>query len=349
MRRQIYNINFKTIAIVTALAVFIPIFLSTIIVGMGNKNEKYNVPKFYIRPNNIIFNKNNGGGPEVSVYITSKDKIETMCLEEYVRGVVCGEMPAEFNVEALKAQAVAARTFALAHMECYGGRKYDGAKGGDVNDTVDCQVYMNKENRLADWPESKKGEYWNKITDAVKATAGQVLTYNGQVLEAPYFFSTSSGRTENCSEVFSFDEPYLRSVPSPGEESSQRYKNVLQMSNSEFIKKVNDSNPKAKLNVNNLKKQVVIEDRSKYGGTVKKLKLGNIEMKGTDFRWIMGLYSYNFQININDKTTTIISFGYGHDVGMSQFGANAMAKSGKKYDEILKHYYQGVGIEKLNY
>lgn len=349
MRKQILLLNIRNYFFLSIIVVFIIMLLSVLIVGTGSKKQKYNIPKFAIKPNDIIFDKSNGGGPDVSVYITEEKKIVKMSLEEYVRGVVCGEMPAEFSMEAIKAQAVAARTFTLAHMESYGGHKYNGAKGADVDDTVECQVYMNKEKRLSDWPESKKGIYWNKITDAVKETSGEILTYKGQVLEAPYFFSTSGGKTENCSEVFSFDEPYLKSVTSPGDNQSPRYKTILNISNSEFVKKVNDADAKAQLNVNNLKKQVNIKERSNFGGTVKKIQLGNIDMKGTDFRWLLGLYSYNFDINISDKTTTITSHGYGHDVGMSQWGANAMAKDGKKYKEILKHYYQGVNIEKLNW
>lgn len=329
------------------------ILLSIVIVGIikpsakGDKNN-INVEKYKVEPNDIVFDDKNGG-PKIKVYITSENKIVEMNLEEYVRGVVSGEMPAEFNLEALKAQAVAARTFGLAHMEGYGGHPYNGAKGADVTDTVECQVYMSKDKRLASWDENKKGEYWNKITKAVMDTEGQILTYDNKLVLNPYFFSTSGGKTEDSKDVFSFDEPYLKSVISKGDEKSPRFINKYEFTYADFIKKVNSSIQGTGLTEKNLSGAVKVLKRSSNGGTVKEIQLGNKTMSGTDFRWTLGLSSYNYEIKFVKNKVTVKSYGYGHDVGMSQWGANEMGKAGKNYKEILTYYYTGVKLQKLNY
>lgn len=352
-KKRKINVNRNNIMFFSLFFLLSILLLSIVIAGFPKNNgevtAKNSVPKFSIKPNDIVFDDKNGGGPKIKVYISSEDNIVELNLEEYVRGVVSGEMPAEFSFEAIKAQAVAARTFGLAHMSLYGGHPYNGAKGADVTDTVECQVYLDKDKRIASWPVSKQGEYWNKITKAVTDTEGEVLTYNGDLVLNPYFFSTSSGKTENSIDVFSFDEPYLKSVDSPGENISPRYVNKFTFSYSDFVKKMNEGIPGSNLKVSNLKDSVKILKRSSPNGVVQSVKAGSKTVEGTKLRWILGLSSYSYTFKFDGKQVIVTSLGYGHGVGMSQWGANAMAKSGSDYKKILTHYYTGVKIEKLKY
>lgn len=349
MKGRFKRIIIKKVSALIIFAVFIfIIIIAVLFCTRNNQNSSTSISKFSIRPNNIIFNQENGGGPNIKILITKENKVETMSLEEYIRGVVAAEMPAEYNIEALKAQAVAARTYAAAHMEVFGGQQYNAELNADVSDTVDCQVYINKQDRLKSWPQKSNGEYWNKITQAVQATSGKILVYDGDIVKEPFYFAVSSGKTENSEEVFSSAEPYLKSVESPGEIDSPKYKTTLNISNKDMTYKLNAAIPNSGILLSKLTNQISIKNRSS-AGTVKEIKVGSITISGQQFRKILGLNSANFIIKFNEKNTSIICLGYGHDVGMSQWGANVMAKSGKKYDQILLHYYSGTGLEKLDY
>lgn len=282
----------------------------------------------------------------IDVYISKDKKIDSMDIEEYVLGVVAAEMPAEFELEALKAQAVAARTYGLAHMEEFGAKKSPKAFGGDVNDTVEFQAFMYKEDRLELWPKKNRDKYWDKLLEAVEETRGEVLAYNNELVMAPYYFSTSSGKTEDAEEVFGKGQPYLKSVESKGEERSPKYTSEFSYSYKQLANALNKSNTKFKLQAENLNKEIVMLNRSK-GGSVTKIRVGNEEITGSKFRSILDLSSSNFNIQYNKKEVIIICKGYGHGVGMSQWGADAMAKKGNNYKEILKHYYKGIEISRL--
>lgn len=333
------------------LGVAFVIALSCIIVGTGKnrilyKENKISIPKYYVEPDSIVFDDKNGGGPLINVYITKEDKIKELYVEEYIRGVVAAEMPAEFELEALKAQAVAARTYALSHMERFGGTKSQAAKGADLCDTVSDQVYMSKEERLEGWPEKMRGDYWNKITEAVVETSGEILTYEGKLVMDPYYFAVSSGKTEDSAEVFAQSEPYLKSVASPGEEDASKYKSTVKFSYSEIVSKINSAYPSAKVNSRGLRNQIVIKSRTS-AGSVKLVKTGQVTITGANFRSVLGLNSSNFNISFGLAGVEITCKGYGHGVGMSQWGANAMAKNGKGYKDILCHYYSDVEVKKI--
>jgi len=313
----------------------------------GNASPKYGVSKYSIKINDIVFNDKNGGGPKIKVYITKESCVKEMFLEEYIRGVVSAEMPATFEIEALKAQAVAARTYALSHVGELGGTRCKNGNGADLCDTVHCQVYKDKEERLNSWDERFRVEYWNKITEAVSNTAGEVLTYNNSLVLEPYYFAVSSGKTENGLEVFASSAPYLRSVSSEGEQIAPKYKSTVKFSYNDLVSSINKQYPKAGVTVNKIKTQVKINKKSLETKSVKEMKIGNITISGVEARKLFGLNSTNFVIRFNTKDVEFDCTGYGHGVGMSQWGANVMAKTGKKYNEILTHYYQGVKVEKL--
>ncbi len=279
----------------------------------------------------------------IRVNITKENRIEEVPIEEYVKSVVSGEMLASFDEEALKAQAIAARTYIAAKRF----RPCDIANGGDVCDTTHCQVYINKDVRLENWG-SNAEEYWNKISNAVEDTKGMILTYNGELVLYPQFFSTSSGMTENAVDVFSNSVSYLVSTESKGEEIAPKFATEFPFSIAEFVNKINDRYPEAGITYENLKDNIEILSRSEAGG-IKELRIGETKVRGLDFRLSLGLSSTNFEYVINENEIVFKCKGYGHGVGMSQWGANVMAKSGANYKEILTHYYTGVVINDLTF
>lgn len=283
------------------------------------------------------------GNETIKVHITNTDKIIEIPLEEYVKSVVSGEMPVSFEIEALKSQAVAARTYVAAKRT----RPCNEANGADVCDTTHCQVYISKESRMEKWGDNAN-EYWKKISEAVDTTKGMVLTYDNELIEYPQFFSTSSGMTENSVDVFSSSVPYLVSTESKGEEIAPKYESESKFNIGEFVSKVNEKYPNANLNEKTIKENIEILSRSEAGG-VKEIKLGEAKIKGLDFRLTLGLNSTNFKFSINENEIVFNCKGYGHGVGMSQWGANVMAKDGKKYDEILKHYYTGTKLKEVKF
>jgi len=348
MRRVFITLPLKNILlVVTAFIAFI-VITSVLIVGVGN-NKKLNINKNSVNKSeknkNIVKYDSLPKITKVKVFITKENSIKEINLEDYVTGVVASEMPAGFEIEALKAQAVAARTFALAHVKGVGGISCKNGKGADLCDEVHCQVYMTKAQRIKEWPKGKGEELWDKIKMAVQGTAGQVLTYNNELVMEPYYFATSSGKTENSEDVFSSSIPYLKSVESPGEEISTNFKTSNSFKYKELSSIINNNYNNARVTSANIRKQITVIDRTS-AGSVKNIKVGNITMTGTKFRTMLGLKSSNFKLKFNLSGIEIDCSGYGHGVGMSQWGADIMAKKGKNYTEILAHYYQGTDVSK---
>lgn len=222
------------------------------------------------------------------------------------------------------------------------------ANGADVCDSTHCQVYLDKEVRLGLWDENKADEYWSKIEMAVEGTTNQVLTYKDELVKYPQFFSTSSGKTENSGDVFMSQLDYLISVESKGEEIAPRYKEDFTLAINDFIEKINSKYGDLNLTEANLNENIKIISRS-AGGGVKEISIGEEVIKGTELRYYLGLTSTNFEIEIKDSEIIFKCTGYGHGVGMSQWGANVMGQDGKDYNEILKHYYTGIEIKEVSY
>jgi stage II sporulation protein D len=349
MMQKIYvNFHLKKIILTMLALMILMVVLSALVVGLGSGMEKKSdsVSEYSSDSENIQL-KNNKADAKIKVYLSKENKMVDLDIEEYVRGVVAAEMPAAFDLEALKAQAVAARTYGLAHMEQFGGTKKPSAKGADVCDTVNSQVYMSKEESMSKWKKEDAIKYWNKITDAVNQTSGQILTYDGKLVMSPYYFAISSGRTESAAEVFARDTPYLKSVESDGDKEVKNYQVSTKYSYAQLAKTINSRYTDAKVAASKLKSQISILERTSGGESVKKIKLGNVTITGSQFREMLNLRSSYFNIKFYSKEVEIICKGYGHNVGMSQWGAGAMAKEGRSYIEILTHYYQGVKIEKI--
>ena len=247
-------------------------------------------------------------------------------LEEYVVGVVGAEMPASFNIEALKAQSVAARTYALKYLK----------ENKVLTDDVKTQIY-NDNNELREKWKDAFDFYYNKVKSAVESTKGQVMMYDNDYIEALYH-STSNGYTEDCYQVFGYSYPYLESVNSSWDLSATSFLRNVAYSFDEFSKLLNI----------NFDRNTEVEILSRTdSGRVSSLRIGDNYYSGIDFRKILGLRSADFDIEVTPINVIITTRGYGHGVGLSQYGANGMANSGKAYVEILKHYYKGITIKTI--
>lgn len=294
--------------------------------------------------NDIIQEVYVAGDEKVKVYRTLQNKIDEIDLEDYICGVIANEMQVSFEEEALKAQAIASRTYLASKKN----KRCLIANEGDVCDSTHCQIYSSKEELINKWGEENGEKYWNKIKSAVDSTKGMVLTYKGELVMNPIFFDVSSGATESAVDMSLGDIPYLVSVESPGEENSPKYSTTKEMTLSDLVLLINSKYPNSGINKSNLGSKLKIIDKSKTGGVIK-LSIGNDEISGSDFKVMVGLNSTNFTYSINENTIVFECMGYGNGVGMSKFGANVMAKGDKTYDEILKHYYTGINIGYLKF
>lgn len=276
---------------------------------------------------------------KINVYIKDDDKVVEMTKEQYLKEVVAAEMPASFEMEALKAQAVAARSYLTARSISYRSNGYPPEhKGADVcTDSAHCKAWIPEIKIKENWGDDVN-ENWDKISNAVNSTKNQVIFYENEIISA-VFHSTSSGKTENSKDVWGGEKPYLVSVDSPGEEESGNFRSEVVMPKSEFIK-IAEENIEGVDFSNELTGEIV---RSEAGGIIS-IVIGNVPVKGTVFRSVYNLKSTNVSLLQTSDTVTFNVKGYGHGVGMSQYGANAMAKNGATYQEILKHYYQGTNI-----
>ena len=265
---------------------------------------------------------------KVIVKVKNKDNtINNIELEKYVVGVVAGEMPASFNDEALKAQAIASRTYAV--------YKMNTSKGDyDLVTDVSNQVYITNEEMQEKWG-SDYNKYLEKVTNVVNDTKDLVMTYNGEVIES-FYFAISNGKTENVTSVFNEERDYLKSVES-SDTNVNNFMKTITISRNEFCNKLN-------INCDNI---VVKDIKNNETGRIDELNINNKVFKGTEIRRLLSLRSTDFKINVSDNIS-ITTKGYGHGVGMSQYGANEMAKNGSSYEEILKHYYQNIDIVKNN-
>jgi len=278
----------------------------------------------------------------IKVYRHDSGKTESIPFEAYVMGVVAGEMPASFEMEALKAQAVAARTYSLSKIIRSGDGGNPDHPSAPVCDDTHCQVYRSPEElkqlKSVEWMNTG----WPKIQEAVNSTKGQLMYYQGALAEQPLFHSSSGGRTENSEDVFVSAIPYLRSVDSPYETAAPHQNEQVEVSLSEFKQKIKQTYPKSDpgaLNSSSIK----VLTRS-TGGRVATIQVGSLTLKGREIRDIFGLRSADFTVSAKGNSVIFTTEGYGHGVGMSQYGANGMAQAGYNYIEILEHYYTGVEV-----
>lgn len=257
------------------------------------------------------------------VHVTRADgKDLYLDIESYLEGVISSEMSPAFEMEALKAQCVAARTFVV-------------QRGYEVDDTTNTQVYRD-DKQLKDIWKDNYDVYHKKIQQAVQETTGEILTYQGKPISA-LFFSSSCGKTANAQEYWGNKVPYLVSVDSSWDKQSEEYEKSITMSKQEFSTALGFQNTVHE-----------IEEPIRYdSGYVKEIRIDRIVFTGREVREKLNLRSSCFTIKENKDNVVITTKGYGHGVGMSQIGAQAMAEKGKSYKQILSHYYPKTKIEKL--
>jgi stage II sporulation protein D len=274
---------------------------------------------------------------QIAVYRTNSKTIEKVPLESYIQGVVASEMPAEFELEALKAQALAARTYIIRRLIA---KDYtDAPDGSVVTDTEMHQVYQNEEELRERWGLEYERKI-SRINQAVNETVGQVLTYEGRPINAT-FFSTSNGYTENSEDYWTATIPYLRSVASPWDESSPRFKDQIKISVEEFQKKLGVQMA-LPASTNEVFSHIL---STTSGKRVKEVKVGDHVFTGKEVREKLGLSSSHFNFELNEGQVIINTLGWGHGVGMSQWGANGMAQEGHHAEEIVKYYYKNIQVQ----
>ena len=269
-------------------------------------------------------------------------EIEELPLDTYIKGVVSAEMPAQYNEEALKAQAVVARTYTI-YTIMHNNNKHENA---DICDNSSCcQAWISKDDRLSKWEDDKREEYLKKIEDAVDSTNGKIITYNGEVIDA-FFHSNSGGTTETPVNVWGgTNYPYLQSVETSGEDGYKQYSSELTISKEKFKEKIKAKHPELKIDFND-DKCIEIKEYTE-SNRVKTIKVGNINISGVEIRTLLGLKSTKFDVSMDKDNITFKVIGYGHGVGMSQTGADSMAKQGSNYEDIIHHFYTNVEI--INY
>jgi len=317
--------------LIAALVLFVLMF-SAIGAWLGSEEKSSQASQ----PPGVTFYPQAGSKDDGTVKVYVGGDIVQMDLEEYLIGVVAGEMPASYEPEALKAQAVAARTYTL-HLKHTGG--CSAHPGADVcTSSGHCQAYRTEEQMRTSWG-SRYDEYFAKVKDAVYSTQGEEIYYEGEEIQV-FYFSSSGGMTEDCGNVYQESLPYLVSVESPGEESYSNYYGQVTVSYDEFVRKMEEFSPSIHLSG-------TADDIGKItrydSGRVKSIKIGNESFTGREIRSIFGLNSTNFTIKATDEIT-FATIGFGHGVGMSQTGANEMAKNGADYIDILEHYFTGVTV-----
>ncbi len=269
----------------------------------------------------------------IKVYITDKKEVQHFSVEDYIFGVVAAEMPALYESEALKAQAVAAYTYLSYKKENSKSAEYD------ITDSFKTdQAFITREKAREKWGEDAL-KYESKINDAVTETLYQKLTYNGKTILSAYH-AISFGKTEDAKEIWGDEYPYLSSVESVGDKLSPNYMSQVVLTAEELKGKLSSLATFSGEPQNYFGTEVRTE-----AGTVKTILLCGKEVSGSDIRAALELRSSNFKINYSDGNFTFEVLGYGHSLGLSQYGAHYMALQGKTYREILLHYYKGCALD----
>lgn len=313
--------------LLAALLFALPVFTVTVVRGQ-RASEQPEEPIHLLPPGEIDSAR--------TLRVLDGDTVTEMSFSDYLQGVLRAEMPASFQEDALRAQAVAARTYTY----------YKMSSGGNHGDTADictdhscCQAFLGKDRAAENWGKNAE-RYEAKIENAVSATDGQVMLYGGAPILA-VFHSSSAGETWNSGEVWAQDLPYLQSVSSPEGEGVPNYYSTVELTEAEFREKFLAARPEADLSG---PASGWIRDPVMDGVHVESVTIGGVSVSGPSVRSVFGLRSASFTAEAGDGKITFYVTGYGHGVGLSQYGANAMAEAGSTWREILEHYYTGVTI-----
>lgn len=330
------NKNFVQYFIVVCFMSIILFFLNMYINTKSNKNDNK------LDDKNIIEYKAN---QTIRVKMHKTGEVIAMDINDYLRGVVPSEMPPSYNIEALKAQAIVARTYTYRKMISYAE-----GEGVDIcDDHTHCQAFFDKETLFSIW--KNRGfsdelikEYWSKVNEAVVSTQNQVITYNGEYIKA-FFHASSPRSTEDISQIWGGESlPYLVSVENKENEEYENRTSEVCVKFEDYISKIKEKY-NTQITYEDIKNTIVFDYT--ISGRVKNIKTGNVMISAENLRVMFGLKSTDFVMELNDDSINFKVTGYGHGVGMSQVGANTYANEGYSYIDIIKHYYTGVDIKTL--
>lgn len=323
------NMNLIVLIIIALSLVICPAAALT-----GDKSDNGNAQ------NVIAVQTDEDEGAYISVMSSSTGKTEKIKLREYIIGSVAAEMPANYHTEALKAQAVASYTYAKKVSEQNEKYKESYLGEADITDSPDThQGYIDEKRRKEKWGDNFE-EYEKKISNAVDEVFGYFMTYNGDTALAVYH-SNSAGRTQSAKTLWGTDIPYLSSVESPGDKLSPDYITTQKFDENEFRKLAKSCD----INLDGDAEEWVGELTKAESGYVISVRLGSTEVSASKFREEFGLRSCCFDVDYADDNFTVTCYGYGHGAGMSQYGADYMARQGSTWREILRHYYKGIEFD----
>lgn len=317
--RWILKYIFYWVAIFVFFVIIIPISVNMTISkktsGEENENQKNNI----------------------NVYFADEDRVGVMDAEDYILSVLMAEMPASFRKEALKAQSIAARTYLYEKLTS--AKKEASHKGADIcTDSTHCQAYISKKDAEKKWGKNAS-EYLKKCKNAVEATRGLIAQHDGKPIKA-VFHAYASGKTENAADVWGTEVSYLQSVESPGDLTAPKYSTSVSVSYKDFYDKMTSEHKC------DFTKGIFDTITYTEGGSVDEIIIGGVKFTGAEIRKIFGLRSACFSVSQEGENIVFSVKGYGHGVGMSQYGANYYAEKGLNYEEILKKYYSGIEIVK---
>lgn len=293
----------------------------------------------------IVFNDKGGDNKistsyiKVKVYDKQEKKVKELDFEDYIKGVVAAEMPVNFEIEALKAQAIAARTYS--YKRIMENQEMIFNQEGYIG-----EAYLSDKQLEKRWGEKNVNKYMSKILEAVNSTNDIIMTYYNEPVEA-VFHSTSAGYTQASNDVWGYEVPYLEGTESKWDMQSPEYINEITLSKEKFKKIIQENFTSLTLLDGELLNQIQILVRNKTG-YVSQIQICNQIITGEEFRKILNLKSSDFILEEKGKDIVITTKGYGHGVGMSQYGANGMATEGYGYKDILNHYYKGINLEKIH-
>lgn len=318
----------------TFIMVLVVAFTMLVIPLFSISKENENVRQTAATNNNIKYEKNDTNISFDNFKVFKDNKILELSAADYIFGVVAAEMPALYEPEALKAQAVAAYTFACYRKLNNTNTEYDITADGDT-----AQCFITREEAAERWGE-KADEYAQKIESCVAAVQGELLLYENEPIFAAYH-AISSGTTNSCADVWGKELPYLKSVSSTGDTLADGYLSEVSFSAEEIAEKLNSVTT-----ASGEPKNYFSNANTTDNGYVKEIRFCGEVVSGSQICKLLGLRSSNFIINFTDGIFAFTIKGYGHGVGMSQTGADYMAKQGSDYKEILLHYYNGATLQK---
>lgn len=323
----------KTIALMTVLITVFGIVLLPAFLARGCDFLRQQYPRPY------------GKIPvPVALYRHGSQTLVKMDLEEYLVGVLAAEAPASFDVEALKAQATVSRTYAVKRMCAFGGKGSECHPSADIcDDPAHGQGYLSEQDALAKWGVVSARRNWTKLCGAVSDTSGLIVTYKGIPAWLNYH-STCGGRTESAEDVWGDQIPYLVSVECTWCKASPRFRTAVEMSLDDLAARLGDRSGAIPVMARKDGRKLIEILKSSATGRVQQLKVGNVTAKGTEFRSALGLPSTRFGWQVNGSKIKFECQGYGHGVGLCQYGANGMAQDGYLAEQIIAHYFTGARV-----